>query len=33
MHITTIASFLDYWRGVRERTRRVALAIPPDHIE
>ncbi len=33
MQITTIAPFLDYWRGVRERTRRVALVVPADRIE
>ncbi len=33
MQITTIAPFLDYWRGVRERTRRVALVIPADRVE
>jgi uncharacterized damage-inducible protein DinB len=33
MQITTITPFLDYWRGVRERTRRVALVVPLEHIE
>ena len=33
MQITTIAPFLDYWRGVRERTRRIVLVIPPEQIE
>jgi uncharacterized damage-inducible protein DinB len=33
MQITTIAPFLDYWRGVRERTRRVVLVVPPEQTE
>ena len=33
MQITTIAPFLDYWRGFRGRTRRVALVIPPERLE
>ena len=33
MQITSIAPFLDYWSGVRGRTRRVAACIPPDRIE
>lgn len=33
MQITTIAPFLDYWRGIRERTRRVVLVVPSDQIE
>jgi uncharacterized damage-inducible protein DinB len=33
MQITTIAPFLDYWRGFRERTRRVALVIPAERLE
>jgi uncharacterized damage-inducible protein DinB len=33
MQITTIAPFIDYWRGVRERTRRLVLVIPPDRVE
>ena len=33
MQITTIGPFLDYWRGVRERTRRVALLVPPEQME
>jgi uncharacterized damage-inducible protein DinB len=33
MQITTIAPFLDYWRGVRERTHRVVLVVPPDRME
>ena len=33
MQITTIAPFIDYWRGVRERTRRIALVVPADRME
>lgn len=33
MEITTIPSFLKYWRGIRARTERVARCIPPDKIE
>ena len=33
MQITTIAPFLDYWRSVRERTRRVVLVVPPEQME
>jgi uncharacterized damage-inducible protein DinB len=33
MQITTIAPFLDYWRGFRERTRRVLLVVPPERME
>jgi uncharacterized damage-inducible protein DinB len=33
MQITTIGPFLDYWRGIRERTRRVVLVVPPQQIE
>ncbi len=33
MQITTIAPFLDYWRSVRERTRRIALVVPDDRVE
>jgi uncharacterized damage-inducible protein DinB len=33
MQITTIAPFLDYWRGVRERTRRIVLVVPPEQVE
>lgn len=33
MQITTIAPFLDYWRGIRDRTRRVVLVVPADQIE
>jgi len=33
MEIRTIQSFLDYWRNIRGRTRRVVEVIPPEHIE
>jgi uncharacterized damage-inducible protein DinB len=33
MQITTIAPFLDYWRGFRGRTRRVVLLVPPTALE
>ena len=33
MEIRSIDSFLDYWEGVRARTRRVAACIPEDRIE
>jgi uncharacterized damage-inducible protein DinB len=33
MQITTIGPFLDYWRGIRERTRRVVLVVPPQQME
>ncbi len=33
MQILTAESFLDYYSRLRERTRRVALLIPPDHLE
>jgi uncharacterized damage-inducible protein DinB len=33
MEITTVASFIEYWTSVRERTRRIAACIPPDRIE
>lgn len=33
MEIRTVPSFLDYWRGVRRRTRRVAECIPESHLE
>ncbi|HEU0014309.1 MAG TPA: DinB family protein [Longimicrobium sp.] len=33
MEITTIEPFLDYYGRFRERTRRVVLCIPPEHIE
>jgi uncharacterized damage-inducible protein DinB len=33
MEITRIEPFLDYYRSVRGRTRRVIAAIPPDALE
>ncbi len=33
MEITAIHPFLDYYERIRERTPRVAKAIPPDQIE
>src|SRR2546426_2007644 len=33
MEIRSIAPFLDYWRTIRGRTRRVVACIPPDQIE
>lgn len=33
MEIRTISSFLEYWRNIRARTRRVAEYIPPEYIE
>lgn len=33
MQITTITPFLDYWRSVRERTRRVVLVVPEERME
>jgi uncharacterized damage-inducible protein DinB len=33
MEIGTIEPFLDYFARIRERTRRVAVLIPPDRLE
>lgn len=33
MEIQTIAPFLEYYAKVRERTRRVVLLIPEEHLE
>jgi uncharacterized damage-inducible protein DinB len=33
MEIRSVGSFLDYWRNIRGRTRRVVEVIPPQHIE
>ncbi len=33
MEVSTIKSFLDYFRKIRERTMRVVACIPPDKIE
>lgn len=33
MEIKNIESFLEYYGRLRERTRRVVLLIPPEHLE
>ncbi len=33
MEIKEIAPFLDYYKRIRERTRRVVLLIPPEKLE
>ena len=33
MEITTIQPFLDYWKSVRGRTRRVIASIPADRMD
>ena len=33
MEIRSAEQFLEYWGNVRGRTKRVAAAIPPDHLE
>ena len=33
MEIRSIEQFLEYWEGVRGRTRRVIACIPPDRLE
>ena len=33
MEIRSIASFLEYWDKVRQRTRRLVELIPPDRLE
>ncbi len=33
MEIRTVASFLEYWRNIRGRTRRVVQCIPEDRLE
>ena len=33
MEITTVEPFLDYWKSVRGRTRRVIEAIPEDRMD
>jgi hypothetical protein len=33
MEAQAIGPFLDYFERVRERTRRVVLCIPPEHLE
>jgi uncharacterized damage-inducible protein DinB len=33
MEIRSVSQFLEYWVGLRTRTRRVAACIPPDKVE
>jgi uncharacterized damage-inducible protein DinB len=33
MEIRSVNQFLEYWDGLRARTRRVAACIPPDKLE
>src|SRR6476620_12465758 len=33
MEIRSVQQFLDYWDGLRGRTRRVAACIPPERLE
>ena len=33
MEIRSVSQFLEYWANLRERTRRVALCIPPERLE
>ena len=33
MEIRSVPQFLEYWNSLRARTRRVAAAIPPEHLE
>src|SRR5678816_360376 len=33
MEIRSVSQFLEYWAGLRTRTRRVAVCIPPDKVE
>jgi len=33
MEIRSVTQFLDYWDGLRGRTRRVVTCIPPERIE
>ena len=33
MEIRSVRQFLDYWDGLRGRTRRVAACIPPARLE
>lgn len=33
MEIHTIAPFLEYFEGIRSRTRRVVACVPPDDLE
>ncbi len=33
MEIRSVRQFLEYWANLRERTRRVALYVPPERLE
>ncbi len=33
MEIRSVSQFLEYWDGLRGRTRRVVTCIPPDRLE
>ena len=33
MEIRSVPQFLEYWANLRERTRRVALCVPPERLE
>ncbi len=33
MEIRSAGQFLEYWEGIRARTRRVVMCIPPDRLE
>ena len=33
MDIRSVSQFLEYWAGLRTRTRRVVACIPPDQVE
>jgi uncharacterized damage-inducible protein DinB len=33
MEIRSVTQFLEYWRGLRQRTRRVVACIPPEQLE
>jgi uncharacterized damage-inducible protein DinB len=33
MEITSISSFLDYYKRIRERTCRLIQVVPPEHID
>ena len=33
MEVRSVQQFLDYWDGLRGRTRRVVACIPPDRLE
>ena len=33
MEIQSVKQFLEYWANLRERTRRVAICVPPERLE